>query len=151
MQQTRTSAQSDAHGDKGATFEQQFVRLQEVVQKLSNGNLALSEALASFEEGMLLADNCGKMLEEAELRVEQVSERAVRAGSTSLAELDEAMRSANTDEAELVSIEVESYESTFVFDTLIQSPAETGKTNGRAPEASKGRPPVLDPLFDEED
>ncbi|MDQ6695329.1 MAG: exodeoxyribonuclease VII small subunit, partial [Chloroflexota bacterium] len=29
------------------------MRLQEVVQKLSDGNLALSDALAAFEEGML--------------------------------------------------------------------------------------------------
>ena len=64
-----------AHGNYSATFEQQFGRLQEVVQRLSDGNLTLQEALSAFEEGMSLADRCAQMLDEAELRVKQVSER----------------------------------------------------------------------------
>src|SRR5687767_10849446 len=85
---------ASAHGENGPSFEQSFGRLQEVVQKLSEGNLTLQEALSAFEEGMELAERCGRLLDEAELRVKQVSERAMLAGASSLAELDEIMRRA---------------------------------------------------------
>ncbi len=152
MQQPRTSAQSGAHGSNSTTFEQQFMRLQEVVQKLSDGNLALSDALAAFEEGMLLADSCGKMLEEAELRVKQISERSMLIGSASLAELDQVMHSVNSDAGELVSIEVETYESTFVFDSLIEEAGKRQGANGQARGTAKSSQPLeLDPLFSEDD
>jgi exodeoxyribonuclease VII small subunit len=144
-----------AHADKGASFEQSFMRLQEVVQKLSDGQLTLQEALASFEEGMSLADRCAQMLDEAELRVKQVSERAVRSGSSGLAELDQAMRNSPlADEPELVTFEVESYESAVV----IAAPARGQEPDTReVPEKSKIQNPkskiqnYLDPLFDEDD
>ncbi len=66
------------HGADGATFEQSFSRLQEVVQKLSAGNLTLQEALAAFEEGMALAERCQTMLDQAQLRIKQVSAKAAR-------------------------------------------------------------------------
>src|SRR5207237_10564595 len=69
------SNKNGVHGENNAGFEQSFRRLQEVVQKLSEGNLPLEEALSSFEEGMRLADSCARMLDEAALRLERVSER----------------------------------------------------------------------------
>lgn len=166
-----------AHEDNGASFEQSFLRLQEVVQKLSDGQLTLQDALASFEEGMSLADRCAQMLDEAELRVKQVSERAVRSGSSSLVELDQAMRSAPTgDEPELVTFEVESYESTVVIAAPTRGQGSRARDQGSgvrgqgldseegasaAPEKSKIQKPgapratkienYLDPLFDEDD
>ncbi|HYP41245.1 MAG TPA: exodeoxyribonuclease VII small subunit [Chloroflexia bacterium] len=155
-----------AHADKGASFEQSFMRLQEVVQKLSDGQLTLQEALASFEEGMALADRCAQMLDEAELRVKQVSERAVRSGSSGLAELDQAMRNSPlTDEPELVTFEVESYESTVVVATPARSQglgvrgqgSDTEETASELPSKSKIESrkskieTYLDPLFDEDD
>jgi exodeoxyribonuclease VII small subunit len=167
-----------AHADKGASFEQSFMRLQEVVQKLSDGQLTLQEALASFEEGMSLADRCAQMLDEAELRVKQVSERAVRSGSSGLAELDQAMRNSPlADEPELVTFEVESYESAVVIAAPargrgqasgvrgegqgIRGPASDTEEAGSASEKSKIQNPgapratkienYLDPLFDEDD
>src|SRR5438105_9510019 len=68
------------------SFEESFRRLQEVVQRLSEGSLTLQEAMAAFEEGMSLADRCATMLDEAELRVKQVSDKALRAGSALIAE-----------------------------------------------------------------
>jgi exodeoxyribonuclease VII small subunit len=161
-----------AHADKGASFEQSFMRLQEVVQKLSDGQLTLQEALASFEEGMSLADRCAQMLDEAELRVKQVSERAARSGSSGLAELDQAMRNSPlADEPELVTFEVESYESAVVIAAPargqgsgargqgqgIRGPASDIEEAGPALEKSKIQNPKskiennLDPLFDEDD
>ncbi|HEX9988966.1 MAG TPA: exodeoxyribonuclease VII small subunit [Chloroflexia bacterium] len=155
-----------AHADKGASFEQSFMRLQEVVQKLSDGQLTLQDALASFEEGMALADRCAQMLDEAELRVKQVSERAVRSGSSGLAELDQAIRNSPlADEPELVTFEVESYESTVVIaaPTRGQGPGVRGQGSDseEAASAPRGKSKIenpkskienyLDPLFDEDD
>lgn len=174
MAQERKNGSAVAHGSNGATFEQQFSRLQEVVQKLSGGNLTLQDALAAFEEGMALADSCGAMLEEAELRVQQVSEHALRAGQASVLDIDTAMRALPT-EADAEILTFESYESTLVFEVPeARQPAaqstqpEKKNTPARAirpitqnpsPITSDPKPiaqnpspnPPLDPLFDEDD
>jgi exodeoxyribonuclease VII small subunit len=56
------------------TFEQAFAELEESVRKLEGGDLPLEESLALFERGQQLATGCGKMLDEAELKIEQVEE-----------------------------------------------------------------------------
>lgn len=172
-------ARNGIHGDNGATFEQSYTRLQEVVQKLSAGNLTLQEALGAFEEGMQLADRCTHLLDEADLRIKQVSAKAARAGSEAMSELDEMMRKSPASE-EVPVVEMESYERTVILDSGPSAPAKptpstanTGNSGagraqleGRNP-ASQGpaqtRPgtgapgkPVpeeleLDPLFDDED
>lgn len=135
-----------AHGDKAGTFEESFARLQEVVTKLSEGNLTLQEALNAYEEGMELAVRCAGMLDEAELRVKQVSDRALKAGSAALADmtmLGEQITQTSNGNAELVAIEIERYETTLVFE---DPPAPK-------PAQRQGLRPVLDdldPLFDDE-
>src|SRR5437879_4743267 len=92
------SNNNGVHGDNNATFEQSFRRLQEVVQKLSEGNLTLEDALSSFEEGMELADRCTQMLDEAELRLERVSSQVARAAAESVeqSEADIRLRPVNS-------------------------------------------------------
>lgn len=51
-------------------FEDSLKRLEEITQKIETGELSLEESLAMFEEGMKLADLCGKKLEEARQKVE---------------------------------------------------------------------------------
>src|SRR3954466_1702453 len=75
------SNKNGVHAENAAGFEESFRRLQEVVQTLSQGSLTLEEALSSFEEGMRLADTCTRMLDEAELRLERVSESVARAAA----------------------------------------------------------------------
>ncbi len=156
MAQERKNGSSVVHGGNGTGFEAQFGRLQEVVQKLSDGNLTLQEALASFEEGMSLADSCGRMLEEAELRVQQVSDRALRAGSAQIVELD-VLRSRD-EEDDLLTFEVESFETAVVFELPVSEATDRAEGKGRGRSAEKGAPPKsaapsapLDPLFDEDD
>ena len=150
-------SRASAHGDNSETFEQNFQRLQEVVQKLSEGNLTLQEALAAFEEGMALTEACTSMLDQAELRVKQVSERALRAGQAALAELEGGMRNPPpTDEPELVTFEVETFETTLIFDTPQEkSPNTRGDRvfgNPKSKIVVPPRPPKYsDPLFDEDD
>jgi exodeoxyribonuclease VII small subunit len=138
-----------AHGDDNETFEQSFQRLQQVVQKLSEGNLTLGEALAAFEEGMALADSCAHMLDEAELRVKQVSEKAMRAGAASISDIDRTVREGTEqEEPELVSFEIETFESVLFDSTANKPSAQKGKPTERSPKPS---PDELDPLFGEDD
>lgn len=54
---------------KKINFEQSLTRLEEIVQKLENGDLMLSDSLKLFEEGTELISACTKMLDEAEQKV----------------------------------------------------------------------------------
>ena len=56
------------------TFEQAFAELEESVRALERGDLPLEESLALFERGQQLAVYCGKMLDNAELKIEQIEE-----------------------------------------------------------------------------
>ena len=56
------------------TFEQAFAQLEDAVRKLEQGDLPLEDSLTLFERGQQLAACCGKMLDEAELKIEQVEE-----------------------------------------------------------------------------
>ena len=58
------------------TFEQAFAELEDSVRKLEGGDLPLEDSLALFERGQQLAAFCGKLLDEAELKIEQVEETA---------------------------------------------------------------------------
>ena len=50
-------------------FEEAMGRLEEIVQNLESGDLALENSLEVFEEGMKLIKFCSKKLEEAEQKV----------------------------------------------------------------------------------
>ena len=55
------------------TFEQAFAEMEETVRKLEAGGLSLEESLVLFERGQALAAHCSAQLEQAELKVEQLS------------------------------------------------------------------------------
>jgi exodeoxyribonuclease VII small subunit len=65
------------------TFEQLYRELEDTVRKLESGDpstgagqaLPLGEALALFEAGTHLAEQCNKLLDDAELRVRQLTAR----------------------------------------------------------------------------
>jgi exodeoxyribonuclease VII small subunit len=50
-------------------FEKKIVRLEEIVQKMEKGDLALEESLKFFEEGVKLSRECQTKLNEAEAKV----------------------------------------------------------------------------------
>jgi exodeoxyribonuclease VII small subunit len=56
------------------SFEEALTELDSIVAKLEAGDLTLEESLALFERGQKLATRCNKQLDEASLRVEQLSE-----------------------------------------------------------------------------
>lgn len=55
------------------TFEVALQELEEIVDKLETGDLTLEESLALFERGQKLADHCSLQLDQANLRVEQLT------------------------------------------------------------------------------
>lgn len=56
------------------TFEQLYAELEETVSKLEAGNCSLAESVALFERSTQLAERCNALLDQAELRVRQVTE-----------------------------------------------------------------------------
>ena len=55
------------------TFEQAFAELEETVRKLEAGGLTLEESLALFERGQALAAHCQRQLDQAELKIRQLT------------------------------------------------------------------------------
>lgn len=54
-------------------FETAFTALQENVTRLESEDLPLEKSLALFERGQTLAKRCAVLLEEAELKIRQLS------------------------------------------------------------------------------
>ena len=50
-------------------FEQSMKELEEIAEKLSNGDISLDESIKLFENGMKLSKHCQKILEDAEKKV----------------------------------------------------------------------------------
>lgn len=56
------------------SFEQAFDELQEVISKLESGDLTLEESVEVYERGKALSEYCQKLLNDAELKVNQLDE-----------------------------------------------------------------------------
>lgn len=54
---------------KKDSFEDKMQQLEQVVSELENGDMNLDESLVKFEDGMKLAKECNKILEDAEKKV----------------------------------------------------------------------------------
>lgn len=55
------------------SYEQAFSRLEEIVASMELGENSLESALSRYEEGKLLARHCAQLLDQAELKVKQLS------------------------------------------------------------------------------
>lgn len=56
------------------SYEQAFEELAQIVSDLEGEQGSLEEALALFERGQALAKRCTELLEQAELKVQQLTE-----------------------------------------------------------------------------
>jgi len=56
------------------TFEEALTKLEHIVERLEKGDVSLEDSVSQFEEGLKLSNYCSKILEEAELRIEQVNQ-----------------------------------------------------------------------------
>ncbi len=57
-----------------AQFEQSLDELEQLVAKMEHGDLGLDDSLKSFERGITLYRECQTALEQAELRVKQLTD-----------------------------------------------------------------------------
>jgi exodeoxyribonuclease VII small subunit len=55
------------------SFEDAFAQLEDIVRQLESGSLPLDASLALFERGQRLAAFCSARLDEAELKVQQLT------------------------------------------------------------------------------
>ena len=59
-------------------YEKAVSRLEEIVDKLENGNLSLEEMMKLYEEGTALAGKCAKALDKAQLKISELSSGKVK-------------------------------------------------------------------------
>lgn len=58
----------------GLSFERAFEELDTIVAKLESGELSLEESVTFYERGRLLSAHCQALLDQAELRVQQLAD-----------------------------------------------------------------------------
>lgn len=59
--------------DNKLSFEESMLRLEQIVRAMERGDVALEESLKLFREGTELVQNCGKLLDEAQLQVKKIT------------------------------------------------------------------------------
>ena len=70
MSQDPQDTQKPADSGENASFETILTELDSLVENLESGELSLEDSLNTFERGMTLANQGGKLLDEAEAKVE---------------------------------------------------------------------------------
>lgn len=58
--------------EESKSFEASMQRLEEIVRTMERGELPLEQSLKLFEEGTALVRSCGKLLDDAELKIVQL-------------------------------------------------------------------------------
>ena len=56
------------------SFEEALKKLESIVEELENEEITLEDSVKLYEEGVKMARFCTSILEDAELRIEQVNE-----------------------------------------------------------------------------
>jgi len=68
-----TDVQDAAAATKNLSFEDALTELEATVRQLEEGNLPLTEAIALYERGTKLAQQCNALLDGAQLQIEQLT------------------------------------------------------------------------------
>jgi exodeoxyribonuclease VII small subunit len=72
-----------------SSFEKNLRALETVVEQLESGELSLEESLAQFERGIVLARECQRALQEAEQKVQILTQKTVAAAPQPFAKEDD--------------------------------------------------------------
>ena len=56
------------------TLEENFKKIDEIMEKLSDDSLPLEESFDVYKEGMALLDNCKKVIEDVEKKVSELAQ-----------------------------------------------------------------------------
>ena len=68
-----STTSTDLHPVESLTYEQALAELEALVDSLEGERQSLSEALALYERGQALAQHCTTLLDQAELKVQQLT------------------------------------------------------------------------------
>lgn len=63
-----------ANNLQNLSFEQAYNELNEIIQQLERGGISLEKSLQLYERGQALSVHCEQLLDNAELRVNQIDE-----------------------------------------------------------------------------
>ena len=72
-----TDPKSEPMPVEGLSYEEALNELQEIVSNLESGERNLEETLALYERGQVLARYCAALLDQAELKLQQISGESV--------------------------------------------------------------------------
>lgn len=61
---------------KNPTFEENLIRLEQIVQAMEKGDVSLEDSLKLFQEGTDLVKKCAKRLDEAQQQVTKIMAEA---------------------------------------------------------------------------
>jgi exodeoxyribonuclease VII small subunit len=67
---TKENAKEDVNA---LSFEDALTKLENLVGQLENGKASLDEAIEAYTQGVALKNHCQKRLDEAKLKVEQLT------------------------------------------------------------------------------
>jgi exodeoxyribonuclease VII small subunit len=59
------------------SFEEAFEKLNQILEKLESGEVALEKSIELYEEGMLLKNHCENKLKNAEMKIKKVVENNI--------------------------------------------------------------------------
>jgi len=90
---------SAATDDEGVSFEDALERLETIVEELEGGSLTLEQSLARYEEGVRLSRRLTQTLDQAEKRIERLTEAEGGEAATVPMELEEGEGDAVADSA----------------------------------------------------
>lgn len=75
---------------KKIDFEASLGQLEQMVEQMEDGELSLEESLKAFEQGVKLTRECQQALQEAEQKVQLLSEQSGDLVATPFSELEDA-------------------------------------------------------------
>jgi len=73
MASSKTKTQGGKQAVEELTFEQAFAELETIVSELESDKSSLEAVMALFERGQLLAHYCTRLLDQADLKIQQLS------------------------------------------------------------------------------
>jgi len=68
---------------KKTDFESSMKRLEEIVTRLENENVPLEESISLYEEGVKIGKRCREILDRADRKIQELSEKGESRGQES--------------------------------------------------------------------
>ncbi len=68
------------------SFEEALTELEQIVNKAESGQETLANSIANFERGIILKNHCETLLQQAKLKIEQITQASD--GSVSVSQIE---------------------------------------------------------------